>query len=184
ADHTHKQDAGPTYKLKVTGSGTWQFNLDDSMTEDLDYTATIEEEQLPDMVRQRYVLRLSLRRLPPTEEPERPKTPADPPKPAPTPPPEPMPPKNEPAPKPEAAKEPKPEPKPQAKDDKPPAEAKPQVSEEQQEKLAQSRLKQARQLIEFGKTEDAIEYCEQILKRWPNTKAAQEAADLLKKLKR
>ncbi|MCS6976905.1 MAG: hypothetical protein NZM31_07850, partial [Gemmatales bacterium] len=47
ADHTHKQDAGPTYKLKVTGSGTWQFNLDDSMTEDLDYTATIEEEQLP-----------------------------------------------------------------------------------------------------------------------------------------
>lgn len=173
ADHTHKQDAGPTYKLKIAGTGSWLYNLDDSMTEEFDYTATIEEEQLPDMVRNRYVVRIRVHRLPPTEEPE-------------PPPPQPTPPPSAPTPMPEPANQtnPEPEPKLKAQENQPPAEPKPQPTTEQQEKLAQSRLKQARQLVEFGKTEDAIEYCEDILKRWPKTRAAQEAADLLKKLKR
>lgn len=52
------------------------------------------------------------------------------------------------------------------------------------ERLASSKLKTALILLEDGKTEDAREFLEQILTRWPNTKAAGEAKTLLDKLKK
>jgi FimV-like protein len=52
------------------------------------------------------------------------------------------------------------------------------------EKLALSKLKSAKIFIEDGKNDDAKEYLEQIIKKWPETKAAEEAKTLLAKLKK
>jgi hypothetical protein len=52
------------------------------------------------------------------------------------------------------------------------------------EKAAASRLKQAKSLLEEGKKGDAREYCEDILKRYPKTKAADDARQLLEELKK
>lgn len=56
--------------------------------------------------------------------------------------------------------------------------------EEQNEKLASSKLKTAKIFLEDGKEDDAKDYCEQILKKWPKTKAAEEAKKLMEKLKK
>ena len=62
------------------------------------------------------------------------------------------------------------------------AEAK-KKAEEQAERLAASKLRQANQLLAEGHRQDAIDYCEQITSRYPNTKAAAQAKELLGKLK-
>lgn len=179
-EHMFKQEGKPSYQFKVNGQGTWSYNLDDSMTEKVEYQATVEEEQLPDRIRHRYVVRLRLQRLAWTDEPLPMKSEPVTPKPEPDKP-EAKPEKPDPAPDDKPTPEPKGD-KPAA--EKPGADAKAPVPAEQQERLAQSKLKQVRQFIELGKTDDAIDYCEQILKRWPGTNAAREAAELLKKLKR
>jgi TolA-binding protein len=50
------------------------------------------------------------------------------------------------------------------------------------EKLAASKLKQARALFDDGKAADARDYCNDILKKYPDTKAAEEAKSLLKQM--
>ena len=50
------------------------------------------------------------------------------------------------------------------------------------EKAAASKLKKAKELLEGEKVEDAREYCEEILKKYPQTKAADEAKEMLAKL--
>jgi hypothetical protein len=79
----------------------------------------------------------------------------------------------------------KPEPKPAAgKTPAPPAKPKTGTeSASDPERLAASKLKNAKILLEDGKVEDAREFLEQILTRWPETKAAAEAKALLGKLK-
>lgn len=67
----------------------------------------------------------------------------------------------------------KPEPKPKPQED--PA--------EQNEKRAASRLKQARNFAELKQYADAREYCDEIVKKYPTTKAAAEAKELLEKMK-
>jgi hypothetical protein len=80
--------------------------------------------------------------------------------------------------KPEAKPVPKEKPKPAPKP------AKPETgSAEANEKAAASRLKFAKQFLEDGQVGDAREYCEEILKKYPTTKAAAEAKQLLVKLK-
>jgi tetratricopeptide repeat protein len=66
-----------------------------------------------------------------------------------------------------------------AKSDTPPA-----TDEEKNEKLAQSKLKQAKSFLQDGQTDDARDFCEQIVKKYPNTKAAGEAKEMLEKLKK
>jgi TolA-binding protein len=78
----------------------------------------------------------------------------------------------------------KPPAKPKTKPDpKPKPEPKPQP-EDAQERAAAAKLKLAKIFIEDGKLEDAREYCQDILKRYPKTKAAAEAKELLDKLKK
>jgi hypothetical protein len=74
---------------------------------------------------------------------------------------------------------PKTEDKPEAKD-KPKTDDKP--SDDDTERAAGLKLRSARGLADDGKTEKAIEVCEDILKKFPNTKAAEEAKALLEKL--
>jgi hypothetical protein len=76
--------------------------------------------------------------------------------------------------------------KPKPTDPKPadPKPTEPANEAEQNEKLAQSKLKTAKIFLEDGKQEDAKDYCEQILKKWPKTKAAEEAKKLMEKLKK
>src|SRR5262249_25453586 len=50
------------------------------------------------------------------------------------------------------------------------------------EKAAPSKLKKARELLEDEKVDDAREFCEEILKKYPQTKAADEAREMLAKL--
>lgn len=80
----------------------------------------------------------------------------------------------------------KPEPKtPPTKSPAPPAKPKTTPSTPADaERLAASKLKNAKILLEDGKTEDAQEFLEQILTRWPDTKAAAEAKALLEKIKK
>ena len=66
-----------------------------------------------------------------------------------------------------------------AKSDTPPA-----SDEEKNEKLAQSKLKQAKSFLQDGQTDDAKDFCEQIVKKYPNTKAAAEAKEMLEKIKK
>jgi hypothetical protein len=72
--------------------------------------------------------------------------------------------------------------KPPAKTDSPPT--KPDAGGVDEEKAAASKLKQAKSFLEDGQTEDAKDFCEQILKRFPKTKAAAEAKELLEKIKK
>jgi hypothetical protein len=65
-----------------------------------------------------------------------------------------------------------------------PKPAEPANDAEQNEKLAASKLKQVKIFLEDGKTDDAKDYCDQILTKWPKTKAAEEAKTLLEKLKK
>jgi hypothetical protein len=55
-------------------------------------------------------------------------------------------------------------------------------SEDKLEQRAASRLSQAKQLAKDGKKAKAKEYCEEILKSYPKTKAAEGARALLKEL--
>lgn len=52
------------------------------------------------------------------------------------------------------------------------------------EKAAARKLKSARAFVDEGKNDDAREYCEEILKKYPASKAAEEANELLKQLKK
>jgi hypothetical protein len=213
SEHAHKGEDGKIKaRLKVAGTGNWKYNLDDSMTDSLQYTAKIEEEAVENNTKNAYTLKLALNRqkVDPTEvasadkpkpaaepatKPEEMKKPDEPKKPGAT---DPKPPAGgapkpaEPT-KPAAGDKPKPaEPKPPMDANKPPMDkpatepAKPDAGapDEQKEKLAQARLKQAKQFLDLDKTDDAIDYCNEILKKWPGTKAAEEAAMILKKLKK
>ena len=55
---------------------------------------------------------------------------------------------------------------------------------EKDEKAAARKLKAAKSFVDEGKKGDAKEYCEEILKRYPNSKAAEEAKELLEQLKK
>jgi hypothetical protein len=80
---------------------------------------------------------------------------------------------------------PKPESKPAAKTPAQPAKPKtPSDPVADAERQAASKLKLAKLLLEEGKPEDAREYLEQILSRWPQTAAAAEAKKLLADLKK
>jgi hypothetical protein len=65
-----------------------------------------------------------------------------------------------------------------------PKKAEPVSDAEMAEKLAASRLKQAKAFLEDGQKEDAKDYLEQVLSKYPKTKAAVEAKELLEKLKK
>jgi len=54
---------------------------------------------------------------------------------------------------------------------------------ERTEQAANRKLNQAKELAQVGKSEKAREYCETIITKYPNTKAAVEAKKLLQKLK-
>jgi hypothetical protein len=73
----------------------------------------------------------------------------------------------------EAIESDKPEPKPAQTADQTPPDA---------EKLAASKLKQAQALMDDGKPSDARDFCEEILKKYPETKAAETAKELLEKI--
>jgi hypothetical protein len=59
-----------------------------------------------------------------------------------------------------------------------------QDSEDPNEPIAASKLRSAKALLKLGKQEKAREYCEEIIKKYPKTKAASEATELLKKPKK
>jgi hypothetical protein len=80
--------------------------------------------------------------------------------------------KPEPKEKPAVKPEPKEEPKPKTEDS----------DDEKAERLANIGLKAAKGYVTDGKTEDAKEECERIIKKYPKTKAAEEAKKLLQKL--
>jgi hypothetical protein len=68
-------------------------------------------------------------------------------------------------------------------DEKPKAEERPAEDETSRlERQAGNKLKTARSLVEDGKKDRAIDLCEEIIKRFPDTKAAEEAKQLLEKL--
>jgi hypothetical protein len=69
---------------------------------------------------------------------------------------------------------------PKSKPEKPAAD-KPAATEDQSETLAASRLKLAKRLLDDNSKEDAIEILQQVVKKWPKTKAAEEAKSLLSK---
>jgi hypothetical protein len=72
-----------------------------------------------------------------------------------------------------------------AKTDAPPkTDTPPAADDEKNEKLAQSKLKQAKSFLQDGQNEDAKDFCEQIVKKYPTTKAATEAKEILEKLKK
>jgi hypothetical protein len=52
------------------------------------------------------------------------------------------------------------------------------------EKAAARKLKAAKAFVDDGKKDDAREYCEEILKKFPSSKAAEEAKELLQRLKK
>jgi FimV-like protein len=82
------------------------------------------------------------------------------------------------APKVDPKAEPKVDPKPEPKvDPKPPA------SDDPDEKQARSRLDLAKECVEMGKKEDAGRLLKYVLKNFPKTKAAEEAKDLMDKIK-
>jgi hypothetical protein len=56
-------------------------------------------------------------------------------------------------------------------------------SEVGDEDRATAKLKRAKTFVEMGLKDDAKEYCEEIMKKYPKTKAAEEAKELLEKLK-
>lgn len=71
------------------------------------------------------------------------------------------------------------------KPDKAPPKADPPAdSGEAQEKAAASKLKTAKIFIEEGQKTDAQDYLEEILKKYPKSKAAEEAKELLEKLRK
>lgn len=78
---------------------------------------------------------------------------------------------------PKAETKPKPDPKEPPKPD-----PKPGDSDEKIEKIAGSKLSQAKVFFESGQLADAKKYCEQILADYPKTKAAAGAKELLEKL--
>jgi len=88
--------------------------------------------------------------------------------------------------KPSVKEKPEPEKKPVVKEKpEPKEETKPKVEdsdEERAERLANIGLKAAKGYVTDGKTEDAREECEKIIKKYPKTKAAEEAKKLLSKL--
>jgi hypothetical protein len=65
---------------------------------------------------------------------------------------------------------------------KPPTEDQPEQPPEDPEVRATAKLKLAKQLDENGRKEAAKERYQEILKKWPKTKAAKEAKELLEKL--
>jgi hypothetical protein len=82
-----------------------------------------------------------------------------------------------------AAAKDKPKVKPKDKD-KPAIKDKPESSPDKDEEAASSKLSLAKSLAKDGKTDRARERLEDIIKMYPDTQAAKEAADLLKKLKK
>ncbi len=62
----------------------------------------------------------------------------------------------------------------------PPTAARPKLDREQR---AQSRLRLARRLMEEGRKDKAVEWLEQLIKDYPDTRAAVEARQLLKEVK-
>ncbi len=50
------------------------------------------------------------------------------------------------------------------------------------ERPAAAKLKQAKQFLEDGKRQDAKEFLNEVIERWPTTKAAEEAKALLKRI--
>ena len=84
--------------------------------------------------------------------------------------------KDKPEPKDKDAAEPKDKTEPKDKDKPPEDDA------EKAERLAKGKLRTAKELIEDGKKEKAKDICEEILKKYPKTKAAEEAKKLLEDL--
>jgi hypothetical protein len=68
--------------------------------------------------------------------------------------------------------------------DKAVAKEKSESGDDKLEQRAASRLSQAKQLAKDGKKAKAKEYCEEILKSYPKTKAADGARELLKELEK
>jgi hypothetical protein len=68
--------------------------------------------------------------------------------------------------------------------DKAAAKEKSESGDDKLEQRAASRLSQAKQLAKDGKKAKAKEYCEEILKSYPKTKAADGARELLKELEK
>jgi hypothetical protein len=66
--------------------------------------------------------------------------------------------------------------------DKPMAKDKPADDAEKTEMRAASRLTQAQELLKDGKKAKAKQYCEEIIKQYPQTKAAEKAKALLEKI--
>jgi len=82
-------------------------------------------------------------------------------------------------------KEGKPEPKPKSdKPEKAPPKTDSGTDADAQEKAAASKLKQAKVFIEEGQADDAVDYLEELMKKYPKSKAAAEAKELLEKLKK
>jgi hypothetical protein len=69
------------------------------------------------------------------------------------------------------------------KTEKPVKEADPEDEAQKAERLAANKLTAIKGVIEDGKTDRAIELCEELLKKYPSTKAAKETKELLEKLK-
>jgi hypothetical protein len=69
------------------------------------------------------------------------------------------------------------------KTEKPAKEADPEDEAQKAERLAANKLTAIKGVIEDGNTDRAIELCEELLKKYPSTKAAKETKELLEKLK-
>lgn len=79
--------------------------------------------------------------------------------------------------------DPKIEPKVEPKKPDPKVEPKTPVSDDPDEKQARSRLDLAKECIEMGKKEDAARLLKYVVKNFPKTKAAEEAKELMEKVK-
>jgi len=78
-------------------------------------------------------------------------------------------------------------PKSKSANDKPPADKpldKPEDDSEKAERDAGRQLKYVKTFIEDGKNDLAIKHCKEIIKKYPKTKAAEEAKKLLEKLEK
>jgi hypothetical protein len=69
------------------------------------------------------------------------------------------------------------------KTEKPAKEADPEDEAQKADRLAANKLTAIKGVIEDGNTDRAIELCEELLKKYPTTKAAKETKELLEKLK-
>jgi S1-C subfamily serine protease len=75
-------------------------------------------------------------------------------------------------------------PSPAKKPEKPATPAKTESPEERAERLASVKLQRAKDFAEDGNKKDALKFCEDLLKDYPKTKAAEEAKVFIERLKK